>query len=161
VLAVLAVVYEAAGQHDSAYAVAERGYAIDSTNWVANAVFSGTKLQAGDTAGGIRLLEASVRLGGAGHSLTIGRLGQVYARVGRRAEAQRIAAGLAERVRRGEASRFDLARIYAALDDRETAFHWLQQRPPAAGSEELVLDIPELRSDPRYKAIVRRACVAS
>jgi TolB-like protein/Tfp pilus assembly protein PilF len=159
VLAVLSVVYEAAGQEDSAYAVAERGFNIDSTNWVANAVFSGAKLQAGDTSGGIRLLEASLRLGGERHSLTVGRLGQVYARVGRRAEAERIAEQLAKRVRRGEAARFDVARVYAALGDRETAFYWLAQRPGLAGSEELVMDIPELQSDPRYKSLMRYTCL--
>jgi serine/threonine-protein kinase len=159
VLAVLSVVYESAGQHDSAYAVAERGYGIDSTNWVANAVFSGVKLQAGDTSEGIRLLEASLRLGGERHSLTIGRLGQVYARAGRRADAERIAKELAKRVRRGEASRFDLARVYAALGDRETAFYWLEQPPGPAGSEELLMEVPELESDPRYKSLVRHTCL--
>jgi tetratricopeptide (TPR) repeat protein len=159
VLAVLSVVYEAAAQHDSAYAVAERGYGIDSTNWVANAVFSGAKFQAGDTTEGIRLLEASLRLGGERHSLTVGRLGEVYARVGRRADAERIAAELAKRVRRGEASRFDLARVHAALGDRETAFYWLKQPPGPAGSEELVMDVPELESDPRYKSLVRHTCL--
>ena len=159
VLAVLSVVYGAAGQHESAYAVAERGFGIDSMNWVANAVFSGVKLQAGDTTEGIRLLEASLRLGGEGHSLTVGRLGQAYARVGRGADAKRIAGELAKRVRRGEASRFDLARIYAALGERDSAFYWLAQPPAPTGSEELLMDIPELESDPRYRALVRHRCL--
>jgi eukaryotic-like serine/threonine-protein kinase len=157
VLAVLAVAYMGSGQHDSAYAVAERGFGIDSTNWVANAVFSGAKLQAGDTMEGIRLLEASRRLGGERHSLTIGHLGVVYARAGRRGDAERIADELARRVPRGQASRFDLARVYVALGDHERALHWLEQRP--ATPEEYSSPVPELESDPRYEVLARRVCL--
>jgi Flp pilus assembly protein TadD len=134
VLAVLAVAYTDAGQRDSALAVAERGYAIDSTNWVANAVLGWAKFSKGMIPEGTRLMEAARRLGGEHHSLTIGNLGEMYARAGRVEDAQRIADELAQRVRKGQASRSDLARIYEALGNSAMASYWRAQ--PSRSIEE-------------------------
>jgi serine/threonine-protein kinase len=127
VLAVLAVAYTDAGQHDSAVVVAERGYGIDSTNWVANAVLGWAKFKNGMIAEGTLLMETARRLGGEHHSLTIGNLGEMYARAGRVKDAERIANELEERVRKGQASRSDLARIYEALGNSTMASYWRAQ----------------------------------
>jgi Flp pilus assembly protein TadD len=161
VLAVLSVAYGAAGQRDSAYAVGERAYALDSTNWVANAVFGWAKFALGDQDDGIRLMEAARRLGGERHSLTIGNLGWMYAHADRRSEARRIAAELALRLPRGEASRFDLARVHIALGDPDSAFHWLAKRPDKPEAYGLPWYIPGLHSDPRYRTLGQRVCLES
>jgi Flp pilus assembly protein TadD len=131
VLAVLAYAYTDAGQHDSALVVAERGYGIDSTNWVANAVYGWAKFNNGMIEEGTLLVETARRLGGEHHSLTIGILGEMYARAGRVEDAERIANELAERVRTGQASRSDLARIYEALGNPTMAAYWRAQPPRA------------------------------
>jgi serine/threonine-protein kinase len=128
-LAVLAMAYLAMDRLDSAYAVAARGFALDTTNWVANAVHGWMRFHAGELEDGIRFMEAAIRLGGHRHSLTLGNMGSMYARAGRRAEAEGMAAHVTELVRRGEASRLDLARIYDALGDSANAAHWRAQPP--------------------------------
>jgi TolB-like protein/Flp pilus assembly protein TadD len=161
VLAVLSVAYGAAGRHDSAHAVGERAYELDSTNWVANAVFGWAKFASGDSTDGIELMETARRLGGERHSLTIGNLGWMYAHAGRRDDARRIAAELARRVPRGEASRFDLARVHIALGDPDSAFYWLARRPDKPEAYGLPWYIPALHSDPRYRALGQRVCLES
>jgi TolB-like protein/tetratricopeptide (TPR) repeat protein len=158
VLAVLAVAYVARGQADSAIAVAERGYGIDSTNWVANAVLGGARSMKGDLEEGIRLMEAARRLGGERHSLTIGNLGEMYAQAGRIEDAKKIAADLDKRVRRHEASRFDLARVYVALGDRESALRALAHRP-SRPEMWLSRPIPELEGEPEYRELAKPVCL--
>jgi Flp pilus assembly protein TadD len=159
VLAVLSVAYGAAGQGDSAQAVAERAFTLDSTNWVANAVFGLAKFNAGDHNDGIRLMEAARRLGGERHSLTIGNLGWMYAKDGRIGDARRIADDLARRIRRQEASRFDLARVHVALGNVDSAFHWLAQLPDRPEEGSLPWHIAELQADPRYETLGQRVCL--
>jgi serine/threonine-protein kinase len=158
VLAVLSVAYTDAGQADSGIAVAERAYAIDSTNWVANAVLGWAKFGKGDIEEGIRFMEAARRLGGESHSLTIGNLGEMYARAGRIKDAEKIADDLAARVRRSEASRFDLARVYVALGDRGRALRALANRPssPETWARR---HIPELQGEPEYQELAKPVCL--
>jgi serine/threonine-protein kinase len=159
VLAVLSVAYGAARQRDSAYAVAERAFALDTTNWVSNAVLGWAKFNLGQVAEGIRLMEVARQRGGERHSLTIGNLGWMYARAGRRGDAGQIATELERRLRRGEASRFDIARVHVALGDADSAFYWLGQRPQLPEEFGIPWGIPELESDPRYKTVGQRVCM--
>jgi predicted Zn-dependent protease len=158
VLAVLAHAYADARQVDSAVAVAERGYGLDSTNWVANAVLGWAKSMNGQMGEGILLIEKARRLGGESHSLTVGTLGELYARAGRTDDARRIADELSERVRRNEASRFDLARVYVALGDRDRALRALAQRP-STPERWLGRPIPELEGEPGYKELAKPVCL--
>jgi eukaryotic-like serine/threonine-protein kinase len=159
VLAVLAVAYMAGGQSDSALAVAERGYGIDSTNWVANAVLGGAKSMKGDIEEAIRFMETARRLGGERHSLTIGNLGDLYARAGRIEDARKIADELAALVRRNEASRFDLARVYVALGDRDRALRALRHRPSSPEAWLSRRRIPELEAEPEYQELAKPFCL--
>jgi TolB-like protein/DNA-binding winged helix-turn-helix (wHTH) protein/Tfp pilus assembly protein PilF len=87
-------------------------------------------------------------------------LGHAYAVAGRREEARRLADELAPRVRRGEASPFYLALVYAGLGDKEAALQWLEKAYRAhSGSMRYVrVDrrLDPLRSDPRYQDLMRR-----
>jgi serine/threonine-protein kinase len=161
VLAVLSVAHGAAEQRDSAYAVAERAFGLDTTNWVSNAVLGWARFNLGQTREGIRLMEVARKRGGERHSLTIGNLGWMYARTGRRADAREIATELEQRLRRGEASRFDVARVHAALGDVDSAFHWLGQRPQSPEEHGIPWAMGELESDPRYQTIGQRVCAVS
>ncbi len=161
VLAVLSYAYSLAGQHDSALAVSERALTIDSTQWVPHAVHGTVLALAGRYADAIEELEMSRRLGGAFHGLTTGVLGWTYARAGRRADALRIADTLAIREQRGQAGRWQVAYVYAALGEREKAFAWLAKAPRStdwkhsdAWSRQPMLDA--LRSDPRFDALAKK-----
>jgi TolB-like protein/Flp pilus assembly protein TadD len=158
VLAVLAVAYVDASQIDSAIAVAERGFGIDSTNWVANAVLGWSRYKKGDIQEGIRLIEKARQLGGDRHSLTIGNLGELYARAGRLEDAEKVADDLAGRVGRNEASRFDLARVYVALGDRRRAMRAMALRPNTV-ERWSGRPIPELEGEPGYKELVKPVCL--
>jgi tetratricopeptide (TPR) repeat protein len=164
VLVVLAWKYIQLGGHDSALAVSERALALDSTQWVPNAVRGLVEAFAGRLDAGIAHMEAARRLGGDGHGLTMGSLGWAYGRAGRRQDALRIARLLAERVGRGQAARSQVAYVYAGLGDREAAFQWLAKPPQQADWRNAdsfwqpLLD--PLRSDPRFAPLAtRRWCV--
>ena len=111
----------------------------------------------------IRHLETALRLGGYYHSITVGGLGTMYARAGRRQDALRIARLLGERVRRGAAWRVHVAEIYTHLGDYETAFKWLAE--PGGQADWLSGDgynwgssaLDPLRSDPRFAPLEARA----
>lgn len=88
-------------------------------------------------------------------------LSYVYARAGRKAEAQRLLNELQEMSGRRRIPPYDFARIYSALGDKEQAFAWLN-KALAERSDGLVYMENErafepLRSDPRFADLVRRA----
>lgn len=161
VLAVLVDAYLHAGQYDSALAVSERALALDSTHWVSNAVRGIAEAFAGRLEAGIAHLEAARRLGGDGHGLTTGNLGWAYGRAGRRQDALRIARLLAERVGHGQASRTNVAYVYAGLGDSDKAFEWLTKPPQSSNREAGAGDfwnpmLASLRSDPRFAPVAAR-----
>ena len=86
-------------------------------------------------------------------------LGQAYAVAGDRNKALRIAKDLEALARTKYVSPLDIAIIHTGLDDRDTAFYWLEK-----AFDERVMRIQELadpefdslRRDPRYAILVQR-----
>src|SRR5262249_11530494 len=61
------------------------------------------------------------------YAFVLGGLGHAYASAGNRAEAQGVLQTLLARSKKSYASPFDIALIYTALGDKETAFVWLDK----------------------------------
>ncbi len=86
-------------------------------------------------------------------------LGYVYALAGRDAEARSILAEVKERSTRTYVIPLDLSIIYAALGERDEAFHWLrkafEERDPLLVFINVAAWYDTVRDDPRFAALVR------
>jgi tetratricopeptide (TPR) repeat protein len=102
VQSVLAQTYIIAGAHEpdsirraglfaSALDVSERFLALDTMQWVSNAVRGAAEMHTGSLLGGITHLKIARRLGGDMHALTTGYLGWAHGMVKQRKEALEIA----------------------------------------------------------------------
>jgi tetratricopeptide (TPR) repeat protein len=91
---------------------------------------------------------------------SLGHLGNVYARMGRTADARNLIDRLAADVRRDGVGQYEIALIYAGLGDRNQAFQWLEAayRAHDVGLVYLKVDpcLDPLRSDPRLDALMQR-----
>ena len=87
-------------------------------------------------------------------------LGYCYAVNGRRAEALAILKELEERYAGRKAIAKDLAGVYAGLGEKDQAFAWLEKSLEQRSGELPYITthfhFEDLRSDPRYAALVRR-----
>jgi Flp pilus assembly protein TadD len=93
-----------------------------------------------------------------GDAEVLANLGYAYARAGRREEARAMIDRLKSGVG-GKPSPFYLGLVYAALGERDSAFHWLARAHPEARSIFLAEDDPQLtalRPDPRFPRLIRR-----
>jgi tetratricopeptide (TPR) repeat protein len=92
-------------------------------------------------------------------------LAHAYALAGRRSDAEQVLQGLLERARQSYVSPFDIALIYAALGEKDTAFAWMA-KAVAERSTWLVYSkweprLDPLRSDPRFQDLLRRIGLAT
>jgi tetratricopeptide (TPR) repeat protein len=92
-------------------------------------------------------------------------LGHVYARLGRRSEADALIKELEKRYSNKSADGRDLAVVYAGLDDKDQAFAWLDK---AFAEHSLFLAflkleplLEPLQSDPRWKDLERRVGISN
>jgi eukaryotic-like serine/threonine-protein kinase len=94
--------------------------------------------------------------------LTLDRLGYVYAKAGRRVEAQKVLDHLNDLSKREFLAAASRARIYAGLGEKDKAFEWLEksyeERSLATGFGNIRVDpaYDPLRSDPRLADLLRR-----
>lgn len=87
-------------------------------------------------------------------------LAHSYALAGRRSDAEQVLQGLLGRARKSYVSPFDIALIYAALGEKDTAFTWMEKAVEER-STWLVYSkweprLDPLRSDPRFQDLLRR-----
>lgn len=86
-------------------------------------------------------------------------VGAVYAWAGRRKHARTILENLAERARREYVHPMDFALLYAALGDRNQAFHWLERAYEERSFLLIWINVATwydgIRDDPRFAALVR------
>jgi TolB-like protein/Tfp pilus assembly protein PilF len=87
-------------------------------------------------------------------------LGHVYAASGRRDEALKTITQLTEIARQRYVSAYSVAIIYAALGEKDQALNWLEKGYEERATKMTFLKIEpfldNLRSDPRFAALVRR-----
>src|SRR5450432_829294 len=94
--------------------------------------------------------------------LVIGNLGYAYAKSGRKDEARKLLAELKEQeqAKRRYVSPFSIAMIYAALNEKDEAFAWLEKsyRDREWWLVWIKMDpkVDSLRSDSRFTDLVRR-----
>ena len=95
-----------------------------------------------------------------GDSFFLAALGHAYALAGRRSDAEQVLRTLFERAKKSYVSPFDVALIYAALGEKDTAFTWLDkavaERSPFLVYSKWEPRLDPLRSDPRFKDLLGR-----
>jgi TolB-like protein/Tfp pilus assembly protein PilF len=103
------------------------------------------------------------KLGQQPHAL--GHMGNVYARMGRAAEADELISRLKEHVQADGIGRYEIAFVYAGLGKKDEAFNWLEKSYGAhdKGLTYLKIDpcMDPLRSDPRFHDLLRRVGLPS
>jgi Tfp pilus assembly protein PilF len=98
------------------------------------------------------------------YTFLLAALGHAYAAAGKKAEAQGVLQTLHTRAKQSYASPFDIALIYTALGDKDTAFVWLD-KAVAERSTWLIYSkweprLDPLRSDSRFPNVLRRVGLA-
>ena len=88
--------------------------------------------------------------------------GMIYAAQGKRAEALQIIKELEEMSGANLSQAHWIAKIYAALNEKELAFSWLERGLAAAAIGAFYKDEPvwdPIRGDPRFTDLLRRMCI--
>jgi serine/threonine protein kinase/tetratricopeptide (TPR) repeat protein len=93
-------------------------------------------------------------------SFFLGGLGHAYAVAGRRSDAEMVLQDLRERARQSYVSPFDIALIYTALGEKDSAITWMT-KAVSERSTWLVYSkweprLDPLRNDPRFQDLLRR-----
>jgi len=98
------------------------------------------------------------KMGNLPHGL--GHTGKAYARAGRKAEARTILPKLREHVTKTGIGRYEIALIYAGLQENDQAFEWLERAYEVRdkGLTYLIVDpcLDPLRADPRFQTLIKR-----
>jgi serine/threonine-protein kinase len=159
----LAQIYAVAGQYDSALAYAQRAAEIDST--FALIAMTRCTVYLGQSAYAKAIEEAQEMIALGTDSRGFRDLALAYALSGQTEKARDTLAKLLEWMNDHYASSVGVARVYCALGDRERVFEYLEK-----GYEERddYLIQPALmppwcdfiKSDPRYKELMKKAGVA-
>jgi TolB-like protein/Tfp pilus assembly protein PilF len=146
-----------ARQYEESIAQCRKALDIDPT--YANALWflSLSLEQRGELPEAIAKLKKAVSLSGGPHYQAL--LGRAYAIAGDRARALGVLGKLKEMSRRTYVSPFDIAVVYAGLDERTSVFEWLERAYAERAWRIIELTLPMfdgLRSDPRWQDLVRR-----
>jgi tetratricopeptide (TPR) repeat protein len=100
----------------------------------------------------------AVLTGGTGLAIAV--QGYVYARAGRRSEAQKIAGQLVKSSQQRYVPATMIAQIYTGLGETDLAMEWLEkayeQRDPQLFRIKVVPSVDPLRSDPRFIALLKK-----
>jgi len=95
---------------------------------------------------------------------TLALVGNIYARMGKRVEAEAIIKELQERYAKYEADARDLASVYTGLDDKDQAFAWLEKAFNDHSHFLAILRLEptfdSLKSDPRWDDLLKRVGLA-
>ncbi|HSB74407.1 MAG TPA: winged helix-turn-helix domain-containing protein, partial [Terriglobales bacterium] len=96
--------------------------------------------------------------GSQGHAWAVCELAAVNARAGNKSRARELLKQVT--IRRQDESAYCVAAVYAALDDRDQAFAWLDTAYSQRSGSLILLrvdpEIEDLRSDPRFGRLARR-----
>jgi TolB-like protein/Tfp pilus assembly protein PilF len=112
----------------------------------------------GDFSGALKEYQTALQL--SDDPMVLGLMGRAYARIGQRAEAMKILEQLKKRSSREYVDPFAFTVLYAALDDKDAAFQWLekcyQDRCPEITLIKVDPTLDSIRSDRRYFDLLRR-----
>jgi len=156
----IAEIYLDRGDLNASFNTCQRMIELDPNFWSAHSVLGIILVKQSRfteaTAEGQKAVEFSNR-----SSASLALLGYVYARSGRRDEAQSVITELDKKFAEKTADARDLAMVYAGLNDKDKAFEWLekayQYRSFQLGNlRQEPLLIEALSSDPRWADLFRR-----
>ena len=146
-------------QIDDAVAPAQRALAMDPNFFWAHTVLGWAYEQQGLSDTSIAEYEKAVSLSG-GMVMNVAALGHAYAHFGRTEEARVVLEQLIERRKSSYVSAYDIATVYVALGDDETAFRWLDEAYTEHASFLIHIDwdprLDGLRTDPRFGDLLTR-----
>ncbi len=149
--------YVCAGRYDEAVEQARRTIDLDPNHWggyeTLGLAYAG-KRQYGEA---IKALEKARSLDN--NNDLKGYLGYVYAISGDTAGAQRMLKELTDPTSNAFVSAYDVAYVYAGLNDKDKAFEWLNKGLTNDRSTAIINGDPplrDLRGDPRYKDLRKR-----
>jgi TolB-like protein len=144
-----------ARRYDAALANMQRAYSMEPIPADFYFPFGVIYAEKGDYAKAIQNFQG---LGDQPHAL--GHLGNLYARMGRTADARAILPKLQEHVEKNGLGRYEIALVYAGLNEKDQAFAWLEKALAShdKGLTYLKIDpcLDPLRSDPRFQDLLRR-----
>lgn len=148
-------VYYFSRQYDQALAVAQtvKGLNINLPDWsfLLGNIYAAKGMYP-------EAIQAFERAGDGTYAL--GHLGNAYAREGKADEARQIISRLEQHVQQNGIGNYEIALVYTGLNDRDDAFHWLDEayRAHDVGLVYLKVDpcLDPLRSDPRFADLLRR-----
>ena len=153
----VAEVYNFAGRFDQAIEQARKTVEMDQNYWFSHLILGLAYERKGQFPEAIPAVEKA-------HSLDnnpgiTGYLGYVYAAAGKKAEAQKVLDELKVLSTQRYVPAYNVAFIYAGLNDKDKAFEWLNKGYEAHSGlalmkVETVFD--NLRPDPRYKKMLKR-----
>ena len=153
------LVFLLAGRSEQAIETLNKALEIDPTFPRAHFRLGNVYEQTGMPAKAISEFETAVRLSG-GDSSYLGALGHAYAIAGNVKEARKLLSVLKKRSRRQYVPAYAIALIYAGLEEKDSAFEWLEKayRDRSASMALLKVDpaLNNLHSDARFTQLTRR-----
>jgi tetratricopeptide (TPR) repeat protein len=151
--------YYLAHKYDLAIEQARNTVELDSNFAASHLLLGENYLRIGLSEKGLAELETAARLSG-NSPLYLAQVAVAHASAGKKTEALQIIAQLETTSRTRYVSPYGLAQIYAALNDKEQTFKWLQNAydDHAVWMSYLAVDpaFDGFRSDPRFQALLRR-----
>jgi TolB-like protein/DNA-binding SARP family transcriptional activator len=149
-----------ARRYEDAISILNRSLEVDPTLWVTRAQLAAVYLRQGLPGKAIAEAAEAGRLSGGRHPLPAALLGYSYGVSGRRAEALEVLASIQDQATRQYVSPVYVAAIYIGLDDRASAFEWLEKAAEERDDWMVYLRadpaFDPLRSDPRFFRLLAR-----
>jgi TolB-like protein/DNA-binding winged helix-turn-helix (wHTH) protein/tetratricopeptide (TPR) repeat protein len=156
--------YYLAGQYDRAIEQTRATTDLDPNFAAAHLVLGESYLRNGLHEQALSELERAVRLSG-DSPIYIAQLGMANANAGKKSDAYRIIAQLKEMSKERYVSPYGLAQIYAALNDKDQTFKWLDAAcdDRSVWMSYLAFDpvFKHYRSDQRFQKLLHRAGLAT
>jgi tetratricopeptide (TPR) repeat protein len=154
-----AAMYLEAGRYDQSIEQIRKALELDPNFWWSYQVLGLAYERKKQYPEAIAALEKARQLDDA-NPANLGYLGYVYAAAGKSAEAQRVLEELKELSKTRYVSPYNIACIYAGLNDKDQAFEWMERAYQdhsfymAILSADVTMD--NLRPDPRFKDLLKR-----
>lgn len=160
----LAKKLEESGQYDRAIEQAKKTLDLEPNSGVTHAVLGLAYEDKSMVNEAIAEYKRALEVGGPAGEIQ-GFLGYAYAVSGNRAGAEAAIAKLKEMLSGDKRAALDIAVVYAGMKDKESTIQWLDKAERSHVTD--VIDIEqdphfaEMRSDPRFRAIAKRAGAAA
>jgi TolB-like protein/Tfp pilus assembly protein PilF len=159
----IAEMYIDRGDLNSAEGECQRMIELDPNFWPPHQTLGILLVKRGRYVEALNEAQKSVQLANRGNA-SLAFLGHVYAKLGRRSEAEAVIKELEKRYTNKQADGRDLAVVYVGLDDKDQAFAWLekayQERSVFMVFLKLEPLLEPLHNDPRWNDLERRVGIS-